>query len=120
MMHRWPTSATSTIVVDRRQRSWAWVQTTGGASPTIVASYGVSSITDQGVGLMDVTLQAGLGSAQGTALVTVNSIHSTGSRWVKVSHTTIPTATVFRIGTCDVNGAATDASNGHNVLVAGL
>ena len=112
--------ASSTGIVDDKGLVRAWVKTSGLAAPVIDESFGVASITDSGTGLTDVTLMEALGSAEGCAFITKQIDGDTAARSAtKVSNTTVPTATVFRIATSDAGGTAADSS-GYHMAILGI
>ena len=97
----------------------AWVRTTGGASPSISTSYGVSSITDAAVGKMDITFSVPFASATsfaGGVSIEGGSPLNNG----RISSGSLPTATTMRVMCISISTAATtDPQVGYMVFAVG-
>ena len=120
MRSRFPGPVMTLEVVDSKQFSRAWVKTSGGGTPVIDNSYGVSSITDAGVGLLDVTWTTAFGSAECIIHAISQDTNARDSAFIKTSQSTPPTATTCRL-TCVDNGAIlTDVAGGWYVVAYGI
>ena len=90
----------------------AYVHTTGGASPSIESSFGVASITDSGVGLLDVTWNVAFGGANYTVIPSIQ-IANSSQLIAYVSNDNVPTATAVRINIVNAStGTSTDIGTG--------
>ena len=99
-----------------------WGRTSGGGSPTLdTPSPGVASITDAGVGQLDVSFERGQGAATYCAGVVTMATSGTLKDIGHVSLTTVPTATVIRfINNTAIAGATADPALGYQFMVLGL
>ena len=88
--------AVSSRALDPKAMMRAWGNTSGSASPTLDSpSFGISSITDGGVGLLDVTWSTAFGGAATYAVVAISQ--QTPADVLNVYITTTQTATAVRL-----------------------
>ena len=87
--------AVSSLAADPKAMMAAWGNTSGSASPSLDSpSFGISSITDAGIGLLDVTWTRAFGGASTYAIVAMPQ----GNEEVRsVYLTTTQTATSIRL-----------------------
>ena len=120
MRVRIPGAAASPVAVDQKRTPRAWLRTSGGATPSLDTSYGVTSITDAGVGQLDVTWT--VACASGTSYAVVPTIFSSQvqQRVAFVSNATVPTATVARLVCNNTSaGNTTDPTSGFMCIMVG-
>ena len=98
----------------------AWGSTGGGGSPTLnTPSWGTASITDAGVGLLDVSFERAMGSANYYASASPMD-NSTAFFQCDVDNTTAPAAGIVRYRCKDAANTATDPQLGWTWLIAGI
>ena len=119
MKSRWTGWVSSPLVAPIAVRSW--VHTTGGATPTIQASAGVGSITDAGIGLLDVTQEVALGGTVYGANASVQCSNAT-NLVCHVDLTADMTSTVVRVTIVEASGAGNVdiATGGLHVVTLGV
>ena len=93
-----------------------WGRTSGGGTPTLdTPSWGSSSITDAGTGLLDVTMERATGGANYPIIAQVQST-VVNYAFPLINATTAPTSTVFRISALGTS-ANTDPTIGYHWIV---
>lgn len=113
MRGRWTGPVATPEILDQKAIVHAWLKTSGGVSPVIDASYGVSSITDVAVGLLDVTWAIPFASAEYTVTGQNEATNAENSAYHKVSNTTPPTTTTCRVSINNSLDAAVDSVGWH-------
>ena len=95
-----------------------WGRTSGGASQSLDSpSYGVSSITDAGVGLLDITFMTPWGTAYDFAVaMTLQQAESTTGAY---TITTTASGTSIRINMTTSGGGNGDPAGGYHFVVIG-
>lgn len=100
----------------------AWVQFTGATTPTINASFNVSSITYNSAGNFTVNFSTALSSSSYATIVNCgNAGPALGSFCFIDDNTTAPTTSAVRVATLQINGASQVSANftRSSVLVIG-
>ena len=96
----------------------AWGRTSGGGSPTLDSpSWGTASITDAGVGVLDVTFERAMGSSNYAAL---SAVMSTTAFWQPINDPTSGTPTVQRFLAKDATNTLADPVLGWTWIFYGV
>ena len=115
---RTPGSANSPYILEEKITPRAWLRTSGGASPVTDDSYGVSSITDTGVGILDVTWQVAFASATSYTIVPITQASDATADIALLDTDTATTATVRVVH--GSTGAALDPASGYFIVAMGV
>ena len=102
----------------------AWGRVDGGGTPVLSDNYGIASITDATVGMLDVTLMVPFESSTSYAVIAncMNTEAAVNQR-ATLSSTTAPSTTAFRIINSNLAGTTADpvgATGGYHFIVLGV
>ncbi len=93
-------------------KCWAYVTVSGG-TPTLAASYNITSITDSGVGDLTITIGTDFSSANWASVTEVESVGAVGST-ATIVKTIAKAAGSIEFITFDTGGTARDPSIGYS------
>ena len=122
MRLRIPGAVDSPLTARPSEQIHAWVRTTGGASQVIDTQAGVLSITDAGVGLLDVTWEVPFAAGNSYAPYAAVEVSDVSQTVCKIQPGTPPTATALRVVCVNASTLAEvdPTSGGYFVMACGF
>jgi hypothetical protein len=108
-------STSSTNCIQGSAKAWVNINGSSGASPTIRASYNVSSVTRTGTGQYTVTLTNAMADTNYVILVAIKQSGTNNNQRVYQSSTVTKTSSVYGIA-CDDNTSYSDYSDVYTAI----